>query len=243
MTRNGADAASLDLIAERGGLTCSAWKTVVNGLLVDGPEAASGEPAPRRLRSVGRRVLDVTIDFDIARSWADVERLRASIASERQRHLLQVVIDHIKAELVQDLDAILATLVAEPNFHIWAAGRDIGPKGAEATRRYYEAFISGGGAIFESVKERILVDDRTVAHEGPVRTLLPGKVARMRGYQVPDESAHYLVRFRNCVWWSFDEAGLALGEDSLTSIDLTAWELVPADDLPRVYLDYVAGLP
>jgi len=184
----------------------------------------------------------VTIDFDVSRSWADLERVRAATASERRRGLLQVVIDHIKAELVHDVDAVLATLAPEPEFHVWVAGRDIGPKGAEATGRYYEAFFAGGGAIFESVKERVVVEDHTIAHEGPVRNLLPGRVARGGGYSVPDDEAHYLVRFRNCVWWSFDERGRALGEDSYTTIDLDAWEPVPDDELPDVYLAYVAGL-
>ena len=179
------------------------------------------------------------LDFDITRSWSGIEATRARLRSDRQRALLQVVIDHIRAELVQDLDAVMATLVAEPSFHVWVQGRDIGPKGAEAVSAYYDAFFRNGGAIFESVKERVLVDDRTVAHEGPTRNLLPGRVAKARGYAVPDESAHYLVEFRNFVWWSFDDDGLALGEDSCTTISLDAWQLVPHAELPAVYLDYV----
>jgi hypothetical protein len=187
-------------------------------------------------------VVVVTIDFDVTRSWTGLEKVQATMASERRRGLLQVVIDHIKAELVHDVGAVLATLVPEPAFHVWVAGRDIGPKGAEATRGYYEGFFAGGGAIFESVKERVVVDDDTVAHEGPVRNLLPGGIARARGYSVPDDNAHYVVGFRNCVWWSFDGHGLARGEDSYTTIDSDAWELVPDDELPNIYLDYLARL-
>jgi hypothetical protein len=184
----------------------------------------------------------MTIDFDIARSWHDFEVRQAETTDEAEQQMLQVVIEHIEAEMARDVDAVMATLVAEPNFHVWAGGRDIGPKGAEEVRAYYTRFFAGGGAVFESVKERIVVAGRTIAHEGPVRNLLPGQVAKARGYDVPDEDAHYLVRFRNCVWWSFDESLLALGEDSYTTIDLGAWELVPNDELPEVYLDYVAEL-
>lgn len=182
------------------------------------------------------------LDFDITRSWSGIDAAQAATRSDRQRALLQLVTNHIRAELVQDLDAVMATLVAEPDFHVWVQGRDIGPKGEAAVRAYYDAFFRGGGAIFESVKERVLVDDRTVAHEGPTRNLLPGRVAKGRGYPVPDEAAHYLVEFRNFVWWSFDDEGLALGEDSCTTISLDAWQLVPDDELPSVYLDYLARI-
>jgi hypothetical protein len=184
----------------------------------------------------------MTIDFDVARSWHDLERHQQLVASARERQLLEIVIAHIKAEIERDVDAVMALLVSEPKFHVWAGGRDIGPKGADEVRQYYEALFAGGGAVFESIKDRIVIAGNTVAHEGPVRNLLPGQIAQRRGYAVPHEDEHYLVRFRNCVWWSFDESGRALGEDSYTTIDLEAWQLVPREELPGIYLDYLAEL-
>src|SRR4051812_4866296 len=57
-------------------------------------------------------------------------------------------------------------------------------------------------------------------------------IAKARGYTVPDTTGHYLVHFRNNVWWSFDEAGLALGEDSYTQFDPDAWERILDENLP-----------
>jgi hypothetical protein len=153
------------------------------------------------------------------------------------------VIEHGKAEAARSLDRLMATLVAEPQYHFWIGGRDLGPKGYDAVRNYYEAFVAGGGAIFESPKERIVVDDDTVVHEGCISNLVSAAIAKARGYNVPDdEGGHYLVRFRNVVFWSFDEAGLALGEDSYTAIDPDAFERVADDDLPQVYVDYLESI-
>ena len=41
---------------------------------------------------------------------------------------------------------------------------------------------------------RIVVDDHNVVSEAEVENYVPGSVAKARGYNVPDESGHYLVR-------------------------------------------------
>jgi hypothetical protein len=87
------------------------------------------------------------VDPDVSRSWTDLEVHRDQCTSERHRQVIQTVIDHLRAEIELDLDAILATLVPQPNFHVWVAGRDIGPKGAGPVWAYYEDFIAGGGAL------------------------------------------------------------------------------------------------
>jgi hypothetical protein len=182
------------------------------------------------------------LDFDPARSWVELEERLARTESPRQRQLLQVVIDHVKAEIGRDVDGLMATLVAEPNYHFWVGGRDVGPKGYEGVRTYYEDFVADGGAVLESIKERIVVDDDTISHENLNRNLVSGRIARRRGYTVPDESGHYLVRFRTVIWWSFDDAGLAYGEDSYSTIDPDDWERVADDDLPAAYLDYLTEI-
>jgi hypothetical protein len=182
------------------------------------------------------------LDFDQAVGWTSLEARQARTESPRQRQLLQCVIDHIKAEVAGSVDGLMATLVDDPQYHFWVNGRDVGPKGAAAVRAYYEQFVAGGGAVFESIKDRIVVDDDTISHEGRTRNLVSGAIARARGYSVPDEAGHYLVTFRNVVWWSFDGAGLALGEDSYTQLDPDAWERIPDAELPACYVDYLASI-
>jgi len=182
------------------------------------------------------------LDFDPARGWQDLEARQVRTESVRQRQLLQVVINHVKAEVNRSLDGLMATLVAEPNYHFWTGGRDQGPKGHDGVRRYYEEFVKGGGAVLESVKERIVVDDDTISHEGTIRNIVSGQIAERRGYSIPDIDSHYLVKFRIVVYWSFDQAGLAFGEDTYTATNPDDWERIGDTDLPQVYLDYLAEI-
>jgi len=182
------------------------------------------------------------LDFDQSVVWRELEARRDRTDNTRHRQLLQVVIDHGRAEVNRDLDGLMATLVAEPDYHFWIGGKDLGPKGYAGVRSYYESFVLGGGAVFESLKERIVVDDDTISHEGPIRNLVSGAIATARGYSVPDPTGHYLVSFRNVVFWSFDDAGLALGEDSYTAMNPGDWERVADEDLPQCYLDYLAEI-
>ena len=88
-----------------------------------------------------------------------------------------------------------------------------------------------------------MVDDHNVVSEAEVRNLVPGPVAKRRGYRVPDESGHYLVRFRNVVFFEFGEdPARALGEDSYTTMDPDAFERVDDAELPHAYVDYLAEL-
>jgi len=182
------------------------------------------------------------LDFDQSTIWQALEERLARTERPRHRQLLSVVIEHGKAEAARSLDRLMATLVADPQYHFWIDGRDVGPKGYDGVRRYYEAFVMSGGAVFESPKERIVVDDDTISHEGTLRNLVSGAIAAARGYRVPDTRGHYLVRFRNVVFWSFDEGGLALGEDVYSSTHPDAFEAVADADLPQVYRDYLAEL-
>jgi hypothetical protein len=182
------------------------------------------------------------LQFDQSRIWTDLEARLARTENPRHRKLLETVITHGKAEAALDVDALMATLVPEPRYHFWRDGRDFGPKGYEGVRTYYEAFATGGGAVFESPKERICVDDDMIVHEGVLRNLIPGHLAKARGYHVPSEAGHYLVRFRSVILWEFDAEGRAVGEDSYSSIDPDAFEAVADADLPPVYLDYLRSI-
>jgi hypothetical protein len=182
------------------------------------------------------------LQFDQSIGWEALEKRLAETESPRQRRLIQVVIDHARAEAVGDIDGLMATLVAEPEYHFWGSGGDRGPKGAAGVRAYYEDYVSSGAAILESRKDRIAVDDSTIIHEGVISTLVSWDIAKARGYAIPEERGHYLVRMRSVILWSFDEAGLALGEDAYTTIQPGDFVAVPDDELPPVYVDYLASI-
>jgi hypothetical protein len=181
--------------------------------------------------------------FDQAKMWHALEERLARTDNPRHRQMLEVVIEHSKAEADCSVERLMATLIDDPQYHFWVRGRDVGPKGRDAVEQYYQHFATSGGAVFESPKERIVVDDHNVVSEAEVRNYVSGAIAKARGYSVPDESGHYLVRFRNVVFFEFgDDPTHALCEDSYTQIDPDAWERVADDDLPEAYLSYLEGL-
>jgi len=57
------------------------------------------------------------LDFDQSVVWRELEMRQARTNNPRHRQLLQVVINHGRAEVNRDLDALMATLVAEPEYH------------------------------------------------------------------------------------------------------------------------------
>jgi len=175
------------------------------------------------------------MDFDQGICWYGLEERLERTNDARHRKMLQTVIDHAKAETRGDVDGLMATLNADPQYHFWN-GKDFGPKGADAVRAYYEWFVASGAGFFESRKVRVVVDDDNVVTESIMRGIVPGSTAERRGYTVPDIDAHYLVTTRTAIFWPFDESCALIGEDSYSSTDLTDITLVPDDELPDEYV-------
>jgi hypothetical protein len=176
------------------------------------------------------------VAFDLSITWRALEERLARTTSERQRRMLQTVIDHAKAEAAGSVDGLMATLCADPQYHFWTGGKDWGPKGHAAVRGFYANYVAGGEGFFESRKSRIVVDDETVVTETELRQLVPGAVAARRGYAIPDPDGHYVVYARTVILWPFNEAGELLGEDSYGSSDISVFEQVPAEELPADYV-------
>ena len=179
------------------------------------------------------------MDFDQAISWYGLEDKLARTTDPRHRQMLQTVIDHARAESAGDVDGLMATLGDDPQYHFWNRGKDWGPKGLDGVRKYYEDFVASGAGFFESEKVRVVVDDDNVVTESVMRQLVPGRIARQRGYDVPDIDGHYIVTARTAIFWPFDESCTLTAEDSYGSSDLSDITQVPDDELPA---DYVAML-
>jgi hypothetical protein len=136
-----------------------------------------------------------------------------------QREHLETVVRHSKGEVEADLDLVLPTLVAEPNYHEYGvlANRtdDTGPKGYDAVLANYTEMVNNGSYVIESKKTRVVVSDSEVVTEGTYRQILTAAVARKMGY-VDDSSpqaSHYVLAGRTIVFWEFNDEGLAMGED------------------------------
>jgi hypothetical protein len=119
---------------------------------------------------------------------------------------------------------------------------EVGPKGRDTVRAYYEQFVASGAGFFESRKPRIVVDDDNVVTESEMRQLVPAAIAAARGYAIPDPDGHYLVYARTVILWPFNAAGELTGEDSYGSSDTSVFQQVPQDELPPAYLDMLRTL-
>jgi hypothetical protein len=181
------------------------------------------------------------LDFDQTRTWAALEAMLPT-GSSRRDAMLGTVIAHMKAEVRRDIDGLMATLVPAPQYHFWSGTSEHGPKGWAAVRDFYEDFARSGGAILQSPKDRIVLDDRSIAMEGTSTTIARGDLALRRGFDVPTVDGYYAIRTRQVVFWSFDDAALAYGEDSYTVVNPQDFDHIAVRDLPQAYVEYMAEL-
>lgn len=172
------------------------------------------------------------------KTWKLLEERLAVTVNERHRRVLEIVIAHMKAEAVPDLDGLMKTLVAEPNYHFWQFGQDVGPKGWDGVRDYYAAFVASKSNILEFELDRLLVDDDCVVTEGYLRQIYPGAYAARIGLPIEDPAADYLISFRQLLLWPVSEAGLIIGEDSYHSGPVEIRKL-SFDELPSEYVELV----
>ena len=160
----------------------------------------------------------------------------------RHRKMLNEVIEHAKCEVAGDLEGVMATLSPNPVYrYVRNTGPVDEPSGTEAVRDFYVNDIFGGGRhVFESVKDRIIVDDHTVVTQGTIHSLQWGGDLVARGAQA-DPDATYLMTSRYLVVWPFDEDQKIIGEESWNQPLTRTMERVADDDVPQVFRDYIAS--
>src|SRR5262245_17673003 len=177
--------------------------------------------------------------IDPTRTRQPLEKRLADTTNQRHRAVLSTVIEHMKAEAAPDLDRLMATVAPAPDYHFWSSGTDdFGPKGADGVRTYYADFVASRTNVLEFEVTRLVVDDHCVVTEGLLKQIYPGVAAAAIGVPVDDESADYLVVFRQLLLWPIDEDGLVLGEDSYCPGVVSVTKL-SLEDLPEAYLDLV----
>jgi hypothetical protein len=160
----------------------------------------------------------------------------------RQRAILATVREHLEAEADISVDRLLATLCDQPKYHLWNAGKDIGPEGSDGVLGYYQQLVSDKRHILEFDVERIVVDDDTVVTEGWIHALNLGSVAQARGWVVDDVEATYLVTQRVVIFWPFDREGRMTGEDGYANFDPNGARKLSEDELPEAYRQLFAGV-
>jgi hypothetical protein len=172
-------------------------------------------------------------------TWRRVEERLERESDPRRRRNLETVLAHMKAETVGDLDGLMATVSTKREPHYHAYGTDdpiLSPKGRDAVRQFYSAFVASGAVKLELDVDRLVVDEDTVVTEGLMKIAYPGQLLRVMGHEVPDAEATYLFRTRMCIVWPMDEDGLVIGEDTYVEGDgfegIAERKLGPGDIVP-----------
>lgn len=133
----------------------------------------------------------------------------------RRRANLEVVARHVEEEVRGDLDALMATLVAEPRYTIWGASSSVGPQGHAEVVAHYEAMFASGKSRLEYEVTRVTVDADSVVTDGVFRHAYQGR--SLAGRVVPAEEVEadtwYLVEYRCLVVWPISPDGLIEGEE------------------------------
>jgi hypothetical protein len=155
------------------------------------------------------------IDFAVSRTLAPVESKIAATSNPRHRALLENFRAHLVAELAGDVDAIMKTQCAEPQYHFYGSGvGDFGPKGGAAVRGFYENIFAQGYNKLRYDIERWLIDDRALFHEGWMHIVFPGRALAAMGIACDDPFGSYVFRYRQSAVFHYDASGVCTGEDT-----------------------------
>ena len=156
--------------------------------------------------------------FEPDSSWAPLEARIAEEQNPRNRRVLEEVRNHLRAEIGGDLDALMATLTDEPQYHFWGVPVEGGPKGRPAVEEFYRQMIAGGGHRFHFDIERIVVDANTVVTEGNIHQQIAGAAVIASGIenvdgQAVDAETTYLAETHIVTVWPMTPEGKIIGED------------------------------
>ena len=162
------------------------------------------------------------LDFSIHHTLAPVDAKIAATTNPRHRALLQNFREHLVAELAGDVDAIMKTQCASPQYHFFGAGSgDFGPKGGAAVRAFYANIFAQGYNKLRYDIDRFIIDDRGLFHEGQMHIVFPGPALKSIGLPCDDLSANYVFSYRQAAIFHYDEHGVCTGEDTYSDGPLT----------------------
>jgi hypothetical protein len=179
--------------------------------------------------------------IDPNKTWQKVEARIKREKNDKVRHNLEVILEHMKAEALGDLDGLLKTISPTHTSYTAYGSTDAiyNPKSHEEVRAFYTAFIASGATRLEFDLDRLVADEDCVLTEGTMRMAYPGATLIAMGHEVDDPEAYYLYETRMAVLWPFAEDGLAMGEDSYSGWDgfvgiadrkLSESDFVPLDE-------------
>ncbi len=126
----------------------------------------------------------------------------------RRRHVLELVLAHMKCEARADIEGVVATLSEKPHYIMWSNPDDpvASPKGSrDAIRGFYDrSIVQTGAHRLEFDCDRVIADDAAVFTEGMMRMAYPGYTLEAMGIEVADADSYYVAEARMGIVWPVD---------------------------------------
>jgi SnoaL-like domain len=167
-------------------------------------------------------------------TWKKVEERLAIETDPVLRRNLELLLAHMKAEALLDMETLMATVSERAHYHSYTGDPGApSPDGKAAVRQFYENFAASGAGKLHLDVDRLVVDRQCILTEGVMRMAYPGRTLAAMGIAVDDPGADYLYETRMAIVWPIDEDGLFLGEDAYVESDgfagIAARKIDPAD--------------
>ena len=167
-------------------------------------------------------------------TWKKVEQRLAIETDPVLRRNLEMLLAHMKAEAVLDMEALMATVSERAHYHSYTGDPDApSPEGKAAVQQFYENFAASGAGKLHLDIDRLVVDRDCILTEGIMRMAYPGRTLEAMGIAVDDPGADYLYETRMAIIWPIDDDGLFIGEDAYVESDgfagIAGRKIDPAD--------------
>ena len=151
------------------------------------------------------------------------------------RHALTLVARHVAAEVVGDVEGILATLVPEPTYRFWGAGGRPGFTGVDGVRGFYGKLIGSGKNRLDYALTRVVADASAVVTEGVVHHVLDGADLVGRVDAAVEPGHWYHVTYQALIVWPVDPLlGLLCGEEAYLGEDHVVVREIAPSELPHL---------
>ena len=92
--------------------------------------------------------LDPPVDSE--RGWQSMNKFIADQTNPKHKALLEMVQEHMRTEVRGEHAGLMATLVDEPQYHMWGGPADTGPKGRQAVSDFYQVMFDNNGSDLQA---------------------------------------------------------------------------------------------
>jgi limonene-1,2-epoxide hydrolase len=160
-------------------------------------------------------VASTGVSEEAARSWRMLAERIATETDPRVRANLEIVARHVVIEVSGDVEALMTTLVPEPEYSYFGVGFP-GPRGYAEVKASYEIGVQYGTNRLEFELSRVVADAETVVTEGTFRQAYTGAMVQQMGGSSDeplDPDGWYLAEYAAIVVWPIAESGLIAGEN------------------------------